>query len=292
MGNKEKKFYLTSWGIVPLGIFCWTIFSNIPNVAFSWAVKTDGFIKLALMIPMLVYIVIFTVGMFTAFIVVADLLRFIFGSKENDSATVVTRIRNNSAQTPLTSQTSLAATNKSSDPISNIDAQQSINADLISASELSINDSGKIVGEEKDRAFTPRKVHWDAVEKARKRTGDIGEAIVVEYEKFALSRNLSRKEKKKLSDKVVLVSEQNRGYDVLSQFEDGRDKYIEVKSFVGGEAKNFTVTRNELRFLQSHTDSTFIYLVTSCDTEPKITMIPGERFLKLHLKPSAFKITL
>jgi hypothetical protein len=159
---------------------------------------------------------------------------------------------------------------------------------LTPASNLFIDEQSANIEDEKECLPVPKKVDWDSVQKARKQTGDFGEVIVVEYEKAVLLRS----GKSDLSAKVVLVSSKNLGYDVLSKFDDGSDKYIEVKAFAGSKAHNFVATRNELDFLKENPDSSFVYMVTNCDAEPKILMMSARQFFKLKLKPSVFKITL
>jgi hypothetical protein len=160
--------------------------------------------------------------------------------------------------------------------------------DLTPACELYIDEQALNMGEEKEHIPVPRKVNWESVQKARKQTGDFGEAIVVEYEKSILIKQGQLS----LSEKVALVSSKNLGYDVFSKSESGNDKYIEVKSFAKSQTVNFIVTRNELNFLQENTNSSFVYLITDCDTEPKIMKMAAKQFFKLNLKPSVFKITL
>jgi|GEM_PF-5937731 len=160
--------------------------------------------------------------------------------------------------------------------------------DLTPASVLFIVEQDVNMEEEKERFPVPKKVNWDSVQKARKQTGDFGEAIVAEYERAVLLK----RGKQRLSNKVALVSSKNLGYDVFSTFDDGSGKYIEVKAFAGSKASNFIVTRNELNFMQKNPDSSFVYMVTDCDTEPKILKMCARQFFKLKLKPSVFKITL
>jgi len=159
---------------------------------------------------------------------------------------------------------------------------------LTLANDLFIDEQTVNIEDEDERAPVPKKVNWDSVQKARKQTGDFGEAIALEYERSMLLKQ-GRQE---LSKKVSLVSSKNLGYDVLSKFDNGSDKYIEVKSFAGSKAKNFIVTRNELNFLKGNPDSSFVYMVTDCDTEPKILKMAARQFFKLKLKPSVFKVTL
>ncbi|NCU42596.1 MAG: DUF3883 domain-containing protein [Candidatus Moranbacteria bacterium] len=126
--------------------------------------------------------------------------------------------------------------------------------------------------EEKFR--TPRKIDWEELNAKRKKTGLAGEEIVMNIEKkYLISIN-----RDDLAQKVKHRSKEQGdglGYDILSFFEDGREKYIEVKSTTGGLGSSFYLSRNELEFLESHLENAFIYKV-------KISLErDGEDFLQI-----------
>lgn len=107
---------------------------------------------------------------------------------------------------------------------------------------------------------TPRKINWESINKSRAKTGLKGEEIVVKIER-EFFRSISRDD---LADKVRHVSKEDgdgSGYDVLSFFSDGNEKYIEVKSTNGTLESSFYISRNELGFLQEHQKDAFVYRV-------------------------------
>ena len=117
---------------------------------------------------------------------------------------------------------------------------------------------------------TARKIdNWEDINKKRKITGLKGEeiAVVIEQEFF---ESIGRKD---LAQKVRHVSVEDGdglGYDVLSFFEDGRQKYIEVKSTTASLNSPFYLSRNELNFLKEHDEDAFIYRVLVSGEVPQI----------------------
>jgi hypothetical protein len=121
--------------------------------------------------------------------------------------------------------------------------------------------------------------NWDEINKKRKMTGLKGEeiAVAIEQEFFeSIGRN-------DLAQKVRHVSAENGdglGYDVLSFFENGREKYIEVKSTTASLSSPFYLSRNELGFLKEHSEDAFIYRVLISGNEPQIKTDLGREFLE------------
>lgn len=112
--------------------------------------------------------------------------------------------------------------------------------------------------EEKYR--TPRKINWDSINKNRQKTGLKGEEIAVEVEKDYL-RSVGESE---LAEKVCHMAKEygdGFGYDVLSYFPDGKEKYIEVKSTTGSIDSQYYISKNELGFLTNHQSDAFIYRI-------------------------------
>lgn len=77
-----------------------------------------------------------------------------------------------------------------------------------------------------------------------KALGDTGEAIVVQQEK----KRLIDQGLEELADKVHIVDSDDYGYDVISYYENGNEKHIEVKTSVGlsGEI-GFYISDNEVQ---------------------------------------------
>lgn len=100
-------------------------------------------------------------------------------------------------------------------------------------------------------------------EKNKKLVGDIGERIVLTFEKNRLSQ-LGRQD---LADKVEHVSKtkgDGLGYDILSYDiinDIVTEKYIEVKATTGNSAKPFDISANEVNVSELYSDQYFIYRI-------------------------------
>lgn len=113
-----------------------------------------------------------------------------------------------------------------------------------------------ITPEEKYRI--PKKIDWDKLLKDRKATGMQGEEAVIVIEQEYL-KSVGRDD---LANKIRHVSKTDgdgSGYDILSFFPNGNEKYIEVKSTIKSLESPFYISRNELGFLQEHARDSFIY---------------------------------
>lgn len=87
----------------------------------------------------------------------------------------------------------------------------------------------------------PRKVNYEARQRQQKKIGDLGEQLVLQYERDNC--------KPKFRDKIRHVSVEEGdglGFDILSFDEEGKEKYIEVKTTSGNVDRPFFVTANEL----------------------------------------------
>jgi hypothetical protein len=286
--------------ILCVSIFVLDLYGGYFSDVFDKAVKIDGFLGLVVIIPMILFWFMWLAGIFISFATVFSILGFIFScikrlvgrgdSKIENSIDIYTKVSSSvhdaeilQPTKTLDTQSIPVTTERESIPI-----PSSIKQSITTASNFSVEEQKVSTGDEKQRLPVPRKVDWDSVQKARKQTGDFGEMLVIEYEKAILLKS----GESDLSTKVELVASRNLGYDVLSKFSDGSNKYIEVKAFAGSKAHNFVVTRNELDFLKENPDSSYVYMVINCDTEPEILMTSARQFFKLNLKPSVFKITL
>ncbi|MES2213871.1 MAG: DUF3883 domain-containing protein [Patescibacteria group bacterium] len=107
---------------------------------------------------------------------------------------------------------------------------------------------------------TPRHVDWELINKAKKIIGEHGEEIVMAIEQNYL-RSVNRPD---LAEKVRHFSKEEgdgAGYDIQSFSNDGKTKYIEVKSTKNSNEAPFYLSRNEFSFLKSNQGNAFIYRV-------------------------------
>lgn len=121
-----------------------------------------------------------------------------------------------------------------------------------------------------NRYRVARKIdNWEEINIKRKLTGLKGEENVVALEQDFLD-SIDRRD---LSARVRHVSVEDgdgMGYDVLSFFDDGREKYIEVKSTTVSLGTPYYLSRNELAFLQEHPTDAYIYRILLSVNEPRL----------------------
>lgn len=139
---------------------------------------------------------------------------------------------------------------------------------------------------------TARKIdNWEEINRKRKITGTKGEeiALAIEQEYF---ESIGRKD---LADRVRHVSVEDGdglGYDILSFFDNGKEKYIEVKSTTVSIGSPFNISKNELEFLREHMDNSFVCRVLvprdHVDGIPGYEMVPSYVVLDHDISPTAF----
>lgn len=97
----------------------------------------------------------------------------------------------------------------------------------------------------------PFKVNYLEREQNNRKLGMKGEELVLDFEKWKLRR--IRKEK--LADSVRWIAKEEgdgAGFDILSKYSSGKDKYIEVKTTKLSKEAPFYFTQNELLFSKDH----------------------------------------
>lgn len=139
----------------------------------------------------------------------------------------------------------------------------------------------KVISPERLYRIARKIDNWDEINKNRRITGAKGEeiAVAIEQEFF---ESIDRKD---LAEKVQHVSAEKGdglGYDVLSFFEDGREKYIEVKSTTTSLESPYYISRNELKFLQEHNDDAFIYRIFISGNTPQLEAKTSSDVLRMN----------
>lgn len=166
--------------------------------------------------------------------------------------------------------------------------------DMSSVHEIS-DESNTSLSHLKEKRVAPdikyrvaRKIdNWEEINKKRKQTGDKGEEIVLLMEQEYLE-SINRKD---LSQKVSHVSVEkgdSLGYDILSFFENGDNKYIEVKSTTGSIASAFEMSANQLRFLRENIENAFIYRVSFAGDIPEIIVKTATEVLESNIVPTSY----
>lgn len=117
--------------------------------------------------------------------------------------------------------------------------------------------------------------------------GAAGEEFVLEFE----ARRLTQLGAKKLADKVEMVSRtkgDGLGYDILSFEENGRERFIEVKTTSFGKETPFFISRNEVEFSDQHLEDFHLYRVFDFRTAPRLFNLRGSVRQVCILDPVAY----
>ncbi len=133
---------------------------------------------------------------------------------------------------------------------------------------------------------TPRKIDWGNWHAAHREIGQKGEELVVDLEKNYL--NIMKSEK--LADSISHRGDWH-GYDILSFFPDGREKYIDVKTTVKDIDEPYLLSRNELIFLANNRNNAFIYRVSIRDREfPRLKVYTFSEVMESQILPTQYKV--
>lgn len=126
---------------------------------------------------------------------------------------------------------------------------------------------------------TARKIdNWEEINKKRKMIGLKGEEITVVIEQTFLE-SIGRKDLAQKVRHVSLEDGDGLGYDILSFFENGKEKYIEVKTTTVSLSSSFYLSKNELAFLKEHNENAFIYRILISIDGPQIKIDSSQEFL-------------
>lgn len=131
----------------------------------------------------------------------------------------------------------------------------------------------------------------------QKLIGDIGEELVVDFEKQRLINEGFGHLAQQIEHSSKLIGD-GLGYDIKSFNTDGTYRYIEVKTTTQSSAACFYMSLNEFEFAKLHVSSYFIYRVYKLDEHTKTGLvfeIPGIQLLENNLydfEPTMFKVNL
>jgi Domain of unknown function (DUF3883) len=133
----------------------------------------------------------------------------------------------------------------------------------------------------------PIKTNYLEREQQNSRLGELGEELVLEYERWQLKK-LGRDN---LAKQVTWVSKDNdrAGYDILSWKVDGSQKYIEVKTTKLGKETPFFFSKGELLFSQRSADDYHLYRVFNFTTNANFFSKQGQLDLICHSEATGFK---
>lgn len=120
----------------------------------------------------------------------------------------------------------------------------------------------------------PIKINYLEKEQKNKTLGELGEELVIQFEKW----NLIKIGKEKLADRIEWISKERgdgAGFDILSKFSNGKDKYIEVKSTKLSKETPFFFSRNELDFSIDNASNYHLYRLFNLEENPKMFIKQG-----------------
>lgn len=132
------------------------------------------------------------------------------------------------------------------------------------------------------------KKDYIAIEQQNQLIGEKGEKLVLEFEKW----RLKQEGRNDLSKQVVWASKEigdGLGYDILSKFANGQDKYVEVKATTQGKFAPFYFTSNELKFSELNADSYSLYRVYNLRRKPEFFIADGFIGSRFRYEPSSYK---
>jgi hypothetical protein len=137
----------------------------------------------------------------------------------------------------------------------------------------------------------PRKVDWNALNQKGAVTGIKGEDVALAIEQEYL-RSAGRRD---LADRVsnhAQTKGDGLGYDILSFFVNGREKYIEVKSTTGPLKTSFYLSKNELGFLGEHKDDAFLYRVSLQNGDASLRVFTAAEVEEQEIAPVQFLVKI
>ena len=121
---------------------------------------------------------------------------------------------------------------------------------------------GPVIGELNEAYIpyrkNPFKVNYLEREQNNRKLGMKGEELVLDFEKWELRRI----KKEKLADSVRWIAKEEgdgAGFDILSKYSNGKDKYIEVKTTKLSKEAPFYFTQNELLFSKDHSNDYHLF---------------------------------
>lgn len=132
----------------------------------------------------------------------------------------------------------------------------------------------------------PVKIDFLKKESRNQQLGRAGEEFVLHYEKAWLIHH----GKEKLSDKVEYVADYDdtAGFDIRSFDDNGKDRFIEVKTTTCGKEFPFYLSNNEVLKSIEQSDNYFLYRLFNFRENPRMYQLQGALEKTCHLKPVSY----
>ena len=118
--------------------------------------------------------------------------------------------------------------------------------------------------------------------------GIAGEEFVVHYERW----RLTQRGHERLADRIEHTSKvrgDSAGYDVLSFEEDGRERFIEVKTTAFAKETPFFISAGEISFANSHEMEFRLYRVFEFRRAPRLFELRGRPDRHCRLDPTTYR---
>ena len=115
-----------------------------------------------------------------------------------------------------------------------------------------------------------------------------GEELTLNFER----RSLVAYQRDDLAKKVRWVSKEDgdgAGFDILSFDPDGREKFIEVKTTIGGSRTPFYISRNENDFSKEAGDHYRLFRLYDFRRKPRAFELVGAVDQYVRLSPEAYR---
>lgn len=132
------------------------------------------------------------------------------------------------------------------------------------------------------------KINYLEREQRNQSLGNLGEELVLEYEKWKLIQI----GKEKLAEQVRWIAHEEgdgAGFDILSKNLNGTDKYIEVKTTKLGKETPFFFSRNELNFSIEKSENYHLFRLFNFEEQAKLFVKSGNLNTICHSVPMTFK---
>lgn len=144
------------------------------------------------------------------------------------------------------------------------------------------------------RPTTTSRNDYDIDPTRKKAIGDLGEELVLEYERSSLLR-AQRPELANRVTHVAAVEGDAAGYDIRSYDSGGEVKYIEVKTTTTSPDAAFYITENERNFGNGHPENYHIYRLFELDEAnqtARFFVVSGAPTNNLRLTPIAYRASI
>jgi Domain of unknown function (DUF3883) len=144
------------------------------------------------------------------------------------------------------------------------------------------------VTNESEPTYRPIKINYLEKEQNNRSLGEVGEKLIIEYEKW----RLIKAGKEKLAERVEWISKDlgdGTGFDILSKNNNGSDRFIEVKTTKLIKETPIFITKTEVNFAKLKSREFFLYRLFNFDSYPQFFVKNGTYESFCQLKPQTFK---